>query len=101
MVDKVTLTGGLNAGKYRDHGKVEDIQKCRRICCEIPKCNVAFMIAENCFSVECKTEPGCRTQPAVSTQYHPRISYVRFIGSDNIIGGMKVFYLHTFLTTTI
>jgi hypothetical protein len=45
------------------------------------------MIAENCFSVECKTEAGCRTQPAVSSQYHPRISYVRFIGSPNIIGG--------------
>ncbi len=87
VVNKVTLSGGLNAGRYRDHGKVQDIQQCRRICCEIPKCNVAFMIAENCFSVECKTEAGCRTQPAVSSQYHPRISYVRFIGSPNIIGG--------------
>ncbi|XP_028404371.1 uncharacterized protein LOC114527010 [Dendronephthya gigantea] len=86
VVNKVTLSGGLNAGRYRDHGKVKDIQQCRRICCEIPKCNVAFMISENCFSVECKTEPGCRTQAAVSSQYHPRISYVRFIGSSNIIG---------------
>lgn len=94
VVNKVTLVGGLNAGRYRDHGKVKDIQQCRRICCEIPKCNIAFMISENCFSVECKTEPGCRTQPAVSSQYHPRISYVRFIGSSNIIGGRLAFLTH-------
>ena len=61
VVDKVTLAGGINAGKYRDHGKVQNITQCRRICCEMPKCNVAFMIAENCFSVEWKTEDGCRT----------------------------------------
>lgn len=86
VVDKVTLAGGLNAGRYRDHGKVQNITQCRRICCEIPQCNVAFMIAENCFTVECTTEAGCRTQPALTSPYHPRISYVRFIGSPNIIG---------------
>ena len=84
--DRVTLVGGIHAGNFRDHGKMKDIQKCRRVCCEMLKCNVAFMLGENCFSVECKNAALCKTQPAKPSRFYPRISVVRKFGSPDILG---------------
>lgn len=90
MLDSVTLVGGIKSGYFRDHGKVKDIQKCRRICCEMPHCNLAFMLSSNCFSVACKSADACKTQPANPSRYNPKISYVREYGSTELIGKVIV-----------
>lgn len=86
VLEAVTLVGGIQAGYFRDHGKVKDMQKCRRICCEMPQCNLAFMLSSNCFSVACKSEGACKTQPANPSRYNPKISHVRDFGSGQLIG---------------
>lgn len=85
-IEKVTLVGGIQAGNFRDHGKVKDMTQCRRICCEIPKCNLAFILAGNCFSVECKNVELCKTQPSKPSKFAPQISYVRAFGSTKFLG---------------
>lgn len=86
VLDRVTLVGGIQSGYFRDHGKVKDMQICRRICCEMPHCNLAFMLSSNCFSVACKSKDGCKTQPANPSRYNPMISHVREFGSSKLIG---------------
>ena len=85
-IDKVTLAGGIHAGSFRDHGKLKEMNLCRRICCEMPKCNLAFMLGGSCFSVECKNAEACKTQPANPSQLSPQVSYVRNFGSMALIG---------------
>ena len=92
VLEAVTLVGGIQAGYFRDHGKVKDMQNCRRICCEMPHCNLAFMLSSNCFSVACKSEGACKTQPANPSRYNPKISHVRDFGSGQLIGKDHVIY---------
>lgn len=86
VLESVTLVGGIQSGYFRDHGKVKDMLKCRRICCEMPHCNLAFMLSSNCFSVACKSAEACKTQSANPSRYNPKISYVREYGSNELIG---------------
>lgn len=96
VLESVTLVGGIQSGYFRDHGKVKDMQKCRRICCEMPHCNLAFMLSSNCFSVACKSAGACKTQPANPSRYNPKISYVREYGSNDLLGRTFPFTkLHT------
>ncbi|XP_074607782.1 uncharacterized protein LOC141860552 isoform X2 [Acropora palmata] len=89
VLESVTLVGGIQSGYFRDHGKVKDMLKCRRICCEMPHCNLAFMLSSNCFSVACKSAEACKTQSANPSRYNPKISYVREYGSNELIGAPK------------
>jgi len=84
--ESVTLVGGITSGYFRDHGKVKDMQKCRRICCEMPHCHLAFMLSSNCFSVACKSASACKTQPANPSRYSPKISYVRNFDTNQLLG---------------
>lgn len=84
--ESVTLVGGITSGYFRDHGKVKDMQKCRRICCEMPHCHLAFMLSSNCFSVACKSASACKTQPANPSRYSPKISYVRNFDTNELLG---------------
>ncbi|KAJ7382462.1 hypothetical protein OS493_034622 [Desmophyllum pertusum] len=90
VLESVTLIGGITSGYFRDHGKVKDMQKCRRICCEMPHCHLAFMLSSNCFSVACKSASACKTQPANPSRYNPKISYVRDYASNDLLGAPKV-----------
>lgn len=86
VLESVTLVGGITSGYFRDHGKVKDMQKCRRICCEMPHCHLAFMLSSNCFSVACKSAGACKTQPANPSRYSPKISYVRNFDTNELLG---------------
>ena len=92
--ESVTLVGGITSGYFRDHGKVKDMQKCRRICCEMPHCHLAFMLSSNCFSVACKSASACKTQPANPSRYSPKISYVRNFDTNQLLG--KILFYHGF-----
>jgi len=73
VFDNMTLKGGVEAGVYKDHGKIKDMELCRRICCEMTTCHLAFMLGETCFSVKCATVDACRAQPAKPSTYSPKV----------------------------
>ena len=83
-LDKVTLKGGLQAGDFTDVGKVNNLEQCYNICCQQENCDLAFMLAQNCFSVQCKDKNLCSTVPAQPSIFNPQIAYVksRNEGSD-------------------
>ena len=76
-LDKVTLKGGLQAGDFTDVGKVNNLEQCYNICCQQENCDLAFMLAQNCFSVQCKDKNLCTTVPAQPSIFNPQIAYVK------------------------
>ncbi|XP_065063476.1 uncharacterized protein LOC135690004 isoform X1 [Rhopilema esculentum] len=85
VINNVTLKGGVDAGEFHDNGQVDDMDKCRRICCEMTQCHLAFMLGKNCFSVKCHDVDACRAQSAKPSNFLPKISYVRKVGSNELL----------------
>ena len=79
----VTLRGGLNAGHFKDNGKVVNIQQCIDLCCGENHCDLALMLLENCFTVRCHNKQLCESVPAKTSKYRSKIVYVNKISSVN------------------
>ena len=75
----VTLRGGLNAGRFKDNGKVENVEECVDFCCRNDHCDLALMLLENCFTVACHNKYLCDSVPAKTGKYKSRIVYVEKI----------------------
>lgn len=82
VFENMTLKGGVDAGAYKDHGKVKDMTLCRRICCEMTECHLAFLLGTNCFSVKCADVDSCRAQRAKPSAYSPKVGCI--VGSIHI-----------------
>ena len=76
VLRNVTLKGGLHSGNFKDRGQMEDIKQCVRLCCLLQKCDLAFMLSNTCFSVECVSDALCEAVPARSNVFSPTICYV-------------------------
>lgn len=87
----VTLRGGIKAGNFTDKGVVKNMDECAAFCCADERCNVAFLIRDNCFLVACKDYDSCKMKPALSEYYHPRLAYVNWSPPDDEIPGMIFF----------
>jgi len=75
-INKVTLKGGLQAGDFTDIGRVASIEDCYDTCCQQEKCDLAFMLGQNCFTVVCKDKKLCVTTPAQPSIFNPQIAYL-------------------------
>ena len=73
---KVTLKGGLQAGDFTDVGKVTNLEQCYDTCCQQSHCDLAFMLGQNCFSVQCKDKKLCGVTKAQPSIFNPQIAYV-------------------------
>ena len=84
ILTNVTLKNGLHSGKFKDRGSMEDINQCVKICCLLDKCDLAFMLQNTCFSVECHNRLSCDAVTAKSSIYSPTICYVYVKSAPNI-----------------
>lgn len=80
-LDKVTLKGGLAAGKFTDIGPVASLQQCYDLCCQKRRCDLAFMLASNCFTVDChdklnQTGDSCLLEQAVDSPFNPEAAHI-------------------------
>ena len=73
----VSFRLGRQAGIFSDLGPILNTTDCARKCCEMLECNVAFIISENCFSVNCHSNESCRTLPIPGSKFNPSLIPVR------------------------
>ena len=73
----VTLRGGLSAGQYTPIGHVDGMEACVNLCCKRNTCDIALMLRDSCYSITCASEELCEEVPAPSSNFYPRLSYVR------------------------
>lgn len=50
---------------------------CALLCCEMQKCEAAFMADRNCFAVECHSPAHCATAPAHKNKFHPLVVFMK------------------------
>ena len=70
------LKGGLASGNFIDRGLTNNIHTCMELCCAHVKCDLAYMISERCYLVECYTTDLCSIVPKEAGSLSPIIGMV-------------------------
>lgn len=47
------------------------------LCCELDRCQAAFLAGKNCYSVTCFTDNHCATAPALNNKWQPVVVFVK------------------------
>ena len=77
ILKNMTFLAGMSAGNYTDYGTVGSIQACSNICCSKKVCDAAFMILNNCFTIDCISDKACHAIPSKSHKVNTSIVYFR------------------------
>lgn len=72
----VTLIGGIKSGIFSEAKHVHDMDLCTRHCCLRKSCDLAFMIRDSCYLVQCHNAMFCKTKKARPSNMNPRITFV-------------------------
>lgn len=64
----VKLRPGSKSSNFTDLGKADDIHRCISRCCIRPTCDIAYLLNDKCFAVQCLDGVLCQTntEPAVA-----------------------------------
>lgn len=57
----IKLQAGSTATNFTDLGKAEDIHRCIGRCCARPSCDIAYLLNDKCFAVQCLDGVLCQT----------------------------------------
>lgn len=72
----VTLIGGLRAGNFTRLAEFADMDECARKCCAQRSCNVAILMRDTCFGLQCSSPELCSTRPARLRNFSLKIMYM-------------------------
>ncbi|KAJ7330231.1 hypothetical protein OS493_022754 [Desmophyllum pertusum] len=75
--NNVTFLHGTKSGNFTKLGKVSDLEVCMLLCCELERCQAAFLAGKNCYSVTCFTTNHCATAPALNNKWQPVVAFVK------------------------
>ena len=90
IVNGVTLKGGYYAGLFTRQDNVTNMRHCVSRCCSLSKCNVAFMVTNICYSVQCFSDEKCTTVKAhYASRYHPQVSFIYQRSMNASMGDVK------------
>lgn len=73
----VTLKGGLKAGTFRKLAEISNIGECAKKCCARQKCDVAIMMSDTCFGLQCNSTELCETKPAHLKHFRLVMVYIQ------------------------
>ena len=68
----VSFPAGTRTGKFTYVKDVSRVDECVTVCCGTVHCDMAFMLGDSCYTVECVSESACLTRPNVLKQYSTR-----------------------------
>ena len=76
VLNDVTLSGGRSAGRFKLRAISRDIHKCIKMCCESPSCDVAWVLGQSCFSVECHGRDQCKPVKTSKARLRSQLSII-------------------------
>ena len=62
MAQNVSLKSGMNAGNFKLHKTVHNITSCTERCCEDPLCDIAVIMTNRCYTVQCYSPKDCESK---------------------------------------
>ena len=72
----VTLSKGAKAGKYYRMHEIHKMDECVGHCCGSKKCDVAFMVNNNCYLVKCHNAESCVVKQSENPKFDTMLSMV-------------------------
>lgn len=63
----VTLPSGMAAGKFKMRGKSNSITRCAELCCLDRLCDIAVIMADHCYTVQCFSKKDCESRKTESS----------------------------------
>lgn len=88
----VTFLHGTKSGSFTKLGKVSDLEVCMLLCCELERCQAAFLAGNYCYSVTCFTTNHCATAPALNNKWQPVVAFVKRINKVVHVQPGEIFY---------
>ena len=85
VLRNMTFLAGMSAGNYTDYGTVKSIEACSNICCSKEVCDAAFVILNNCFTIDCVSDKACHAIPSKSNKVNTAIVFFRKTLSDKLV----------------
>ena len=85
VLRNMTFLAGMSAGNYTDYGTVKSIEACSNICCSKRVCDAAFVILNNCFTIDCVSDKACHAIPSKSNKVNTAIVFFRKTLSDKLV----------------
>ena len=89
----VTLVGGLRAGNFTRLGEFTDMADCAQRCCDVKSCDVAILMGDACFALQCSTAELCSTRPARLRNFSLKMIYMYRKVSGGMAHRHKCLYL--------
>lgn len=80
----VTLVGGLRAGNFTRLAEFTDMADCAQRCCDVRSCDVAILMGDTCFALQCSTAELCSARPARLKNFSLKMIYMY----KKVSGGM-------------
>lgn len=71
-----TLHSGMNSGKFKLHGKSNNITSCAEQCCRDRLCDIAVIMTDRCFTVQCYSVKDCEIKNVESNSSDLVIAYM-------------------------
>lgn len=84
------LKGSRSSGLFTRIGHVSDIKNCIQKCCETPRCDLAYMDINVCYTVICHFPSLC--QPIRAVMSHTTLGYVTRSGVTVYDPGIYVYH---------
>ncbi|PFX33506.1 hypothetical protein AWC38_SpisGene1570 [Stylophora pistillata] len=76
ITNNTTLYSGMDAGKFKLHGKSKGISACARLCCQDRLCDIAVIMTDRCYTVQCYSMEDCQSKTSESKAPNIVIAYV-------------------------
>lgn len=76
ITNNTSLHSGMDAGKFKLHGKSKGISVCARLCCRDQLCDIAVIMTGRCYTVQCYSMTDCQSKPLESKATNIVIAYV-------------------------
>ena len=90
--NNVTFLHGTKSGNFTKLGKVSDLEVCMLLCCELDRCQAAFLAGKNCYSVTCFTDNHCATAPALNNKWQPVVAFVKRLHKAVHVEAGRIFF---------
>ena len=74
-----TLRGGAKAGNFSLLKRTRSMADCKELCCGKNSCEVALLVGQGCYAVQCESVDACTPQTVKRSKIAPRI-FVRSFG---------------------
>lgn len=94
-INSVIINSGMSSGDVTQYKDINHMTDCLEKCCATVKCDLAYLIDNTCYTVNCFSKDLCKVKPVETSGVNSEITYVQRNGielfetqDDAMVGGI-------------